>query len=241
MADKNLSEEREEDQTSPQVSRRQLFNVIGSVPVVAALSAGSTLAHSQENQQDHTHMAERQQSASKGPYQRKVFDDNQWHTVHVLSDHIVPADERSGSATQAGVPEFIDDWIYFRNQEDGNNRLEAQILGGLMWLDRESNRQFQKVFADAAPEQQKQILDRIAWPARASKDDQVWVLFFNIFRDLTVSGFYSSKVGVADLPYVGNTVVTDWQGCPPKVWAIIEDRMKNGFNEITKDTRTIKA
>ncbi|MGI9073523.1 MAG: gluconate 2-dehydrogenase subunit 3 family protein [Bryobacteraceae bacterium] len=223
------------------VSRRQLFHVIGSLPAVAALTAGSAPAQ-QENQQDHTHMAQGQESAPpKGPYQRKVFDDHQWRTVGVLSDLIIPADERSGSATQAGVPEFIDDWINFRKQQEGNNRLEAQILGGLMWLDRESNRQFEKAFAEASPDQQKRILDRIAWPARASEDDHVWVLFFNIFRDLTVSGFFSSKMGVADLPYLGNTVVTDWQGCPPKVWGIIEDRLKNGFNDITKETRTIKS
>jgi gluconate 2-dehydrogenase gamma chain len=223
------------------VNRRELFHVIGSVPAVAALTAGSALAHGQEKQQDHTHMAHEQSAPPKGPYQRKVFDDHQWRTVGVLSDLIIPADERSGSATQAGVPEFLADWISFRKQQDGNNKLEAQVLGGLMWLDRESNRQFEKAFAEGSPDQQKKILDRIAWPARASQDDHVWVLFFNIFRDLTVSGFFSSKMGVADLPYLGNTVVTDWQGCPPKVWAIIEDRMKNGFNDITKETRTIKS
>jgi gluconate 2-dehydrogenase gamma chain len=221
------------------VNRRQLLQVIGSVPAAASITAGSALA---EPQQDHTHMMQGQQPArEKGPYERKIFDEHQWRTVSVLSDIIIPADERSGSATQAGVPEFIDDWIDFRKREDGNNRLEAQILGGLMWVDRESNRQFEKVFADAAPDQQKQILDRIAWPARASADDHAWVLFFNVFRDLTVSGFFSSKIGVADLPYVGNTAVTDWQGCPPKVWAIIEDRLKNGFNDITKETRTIRS
>jgi hypothetical protein len=236
MAEKNLSEEQEQDQTSTQVSRRQLFHVIGSVPAVAAVTAGSALA------QQHTHTAHGQQAdAPKGPYQRKVFDEHQWRTVRVLSDIIIPADERSGSATQAGVPEFIDDWINFRKQEDGNNRLEAQIRGGLMWLDRESNRQFEKAFADASPDQQRKILDRIAWPARAVQEDHVWVLFFNTFRDLTVSGFFSSKMGVADLPYLGNTVVTEWQGCPPKVWAIIEDRLKNGFNDITKETRTISS
>ncbi|MFL6353917.1 MAG: gluconate 2-dehydrogenase subunit 3 family protein [Bryobacteraceae bacterium] len=224
------------------VNRRELFHVIGSVPVVAAVAAGSGLAQEQENQQDHAHMTQAQEPApKKGPYQRKVFHDDQWRTVGVLSNLIIPADERSGSATQAGVPEFIDDWIHFRKQEDGNNRLEAQILGGLMWLDRESNRQFEKAFAEASPDEQKKIIDRIAWPARASQDDHVWVLFFNVFRDLTISGFFSSKMGVADLPYVGNTVVTDWQGCPPKVWAIIEDRLRNGFNDITKEARTLNS
>jgi len=167
--------------------------------------------------------------AAKGPYERKVFNDQQWRTVRVLCDLIIPADERSGSATQAGVPEFMDDWIDFRKQESESDRLEAQILGGLIWLDRESMKISGKEFADAAADQQKQILDRVAWPERAAKEDRPWVEFFNEFRNLTVSGFFSSKMGVADLPYLGNTAVAEWKGCDPKVWAIIEERMKNGY------------
>jgi hypothetical protein len=48
-------------------------------------------------------------------------------------------------------------------------------------------------------------------------------------RDLTVSGFFSSKMGVADLPYLGNKAVAEWKGCDPRVWAVIEERMKNGY------------
>ena len=124
----------------------------------------------------------------------------------MLCDLIIPADDRSGSATQAGVPEFMDDWIAFRKEQDGNTDLEAQILGGLMWLDARVECEFGgKTFADASADQQKQILDRIAWPDRAKPEDHRWVAFFNRFRDLTVSGFFSSKMGVADLPYLGNT------------------------------------
>jgi hypothetical protein len=162
-------------------------------------------------------------------YKRKVFDDHQWRSVRVLCDLILPADEHSGSATQAGVPEFIDDWLDFRKREDGNDRLETEILGGLAWLDRESMQSFDKPFADAAAAQQKQLLDRIAWPARAAAEDHRAVAFFSRFRDLTVGGFYSSRVGIADLPYLGNKAVMDWQGCDPKVWAVIEDRLKNGY------------
>lgn len=215
------------------VSRRDLLHILGSVPVAAAaatsLRAGET----------HDHMAHGLAAATKlPPFQRRVFDDHQWKTVHVLCDLIIPADDRSGSATQAGVPEFMDDWLAFRTEQDGNQRLQAQILGGLTWLDRESNQLFSKDFIDASVDQQRQLLDRIAYPARAAKDDSQWVEFFNEFRDLTVSGFFSSKVGVADLPYVGNTAVAEWKGCDPKVWAIIEDRMKNGYQSIIKPQTT---
>ena len=197
------------------VSRRDLFQIAGAVPVLAAATAGAGLAQSHEKH--------------AGAYQRKVFDDHDWQTVHVLCDWIVPADERSGSATQAGVPEFIDDWLDFRKQQDGNDDLAAQVLGGLAWLDRESSRLYQKAFADAAAGQQKQIMDRIAWPERATPEDRRWAAFFSRFRDLTLNGFYSSKMGIADLPYLGNTAVPEWKGCDPAVWAKLEERMQKGY------------
>ncbi len=216
------------DEHEPGVSRRNLFQILGAVPAVAAVTGGSALAQTHEHGQATTG----KETAAKGPYQRQTFDDHQWRAVCVLCDLIIPADEHSGSATQAGVPEFLDDWIAFRTDQDGNQNLQAQIFGGLMWLDRESNARFQKDFADASADQQTQILDRIAYPKRAAKEDHPWAVFFTEFRSLTISGFFSSKMGVKDLPYLGNTAVAEWKGCDPKVWAIIEDRMKNGYKGI---------
>ena len=198
-------------------TRRNLFQI-------AAATAGAAAAQTHD-----THAPATAAPPARAAYQRKVFDDHQWRTVHVLSDLIIPADERSGSASQAGVPEFIDDWLDFRRHEDGTDAPVAQLQGGLAWLDQESNRLFGKDFAEAAAAGQKQILDRIAWPARAAAADARWVRFFTRFRDLTVSGFFSSKVGVADLPYLGNRPVAQWKGCDPKVWAVIEERFKNGY------------
>lgn len=215
----------EETQTEQGVSRRNLFQILGAVPAAAAIS---TDAFANEN---HAGMAHGAASAAthSGPYTRQVFDEKQWKAVGVLCDLIIPADERSGSATQAGVPEFIDDWIAFRAQQDGNNDLQAEIFGGLAWLDREAIALDAADFATASVTVQKKILDRVAWPAKAAPEDARWVHFFNNFRDLTVGGFFSSKIGVKDLPYLGNVAVEEWKGCDPKVWAIIEDRMKNGY------------
>jgi gluconate 2-dehydrogenase gamma chain len=210
---------------SNDVSRRDLFQIIGAAPAVAAAVSGPASAQTHEHPAAHD-------AGAKGPYQRQTFDDHQWRTVQILCDLVIPADERSGSAAQAGVPEFIDDWIAFRTDQDGNRNLQAQIFGGLMWLDRESNAQFQKDFADASADQQRQILDRIAYPKRVTKEDHPWAVFFDEFRNLTVGGFFSSKMGVKDLPYLGNTAVAEWKGCDPKVWAIVEDRMKNGYKGV---------
>jgi len=231
MADKNESE-------TSGVSRRDIFQILGAVPAVAAVGAHS-----------HMHMAQEEPAAPKGPYKRQTFDDHQWETVKVLCDLIIPADERSVSASQAGVPEFIDDWIAFRMEQDANQDppapkadateadilrpyLRAEIFGGLMWLDHESNRLFEKTFVGASVDQQKQLLDRVAYPGKAAKDDSPWVAFFTQFRSLTVGGFFSSKQGVADLPYLGNRAVAEWKGCDPKVWAIIEERMKTGYKGV---------
>jgi gluconate 2-dehydrogenase gamma chain len=170
-----------------------------------------------------------QPSVSTETPARKIFSESQWKTVSVLCDLILPADERSGSATQASVPEFIDDWIDFRRQQDGDDSLLAQICGGLMWLDLESQRLFAILFAEAKQEQQRQILDRIAWPDHAAAEDHRWMRFFAEFRRLTVSGFYSSKMGVADIPYLGNTVVERWIGCPEPVWQTIQERRRTGY------------
>jgi hypothetical protein len=211
------------------VSRRELFHVLGTVPVLAAATAGSGLAQAQARHDHGDHTAASQPAAA---FQRKVFDDHQWHTVRVLCDLIIPADDRSGSATEAGVPEFIDDWLDFRKREDGNEDFAAGILGGLAWLDREALQLAGKSFADAAPAQQTQILDRIAWPQRAAPEVHPWVIFFSKFRDLTASGFFSSKMGIRDLPYLGNVAVEEWKGCDPAVWAKIEERMKVGYKGV---------
>jgi len=212
------------------VTRRNLIQILSVAPAIAEAEAQT---------QTHDHAAP--PPAKPAPYRRKVFDDKQWRTVRALSDLIIPADERSGSATQAGVPEFIDDWLDFRTKEDGNDLFAAQILGGISWVDRESTRLFGKDFASATTEQQKQILDRVAWPAKAAASDRRWVTWFNRFRDLTASGFFSSKMGVADLPFLGNKAVTEWKGCDPKTWALIEERMKNGYKGVGGESKPISA
>ena len=211
-------------ENNDRVSRREIFHILGTAPALAALTA--SVASGQTH--DHAAMAGGS-TTSAGPYHWKTFDEHQLKTVNVLCDLIIPADDRSGSATQAGVPEFIDDWLDFRKQEDGNANLTATIKGGLMWLDHESQKLASKNFFELAPAQQTQLLDRVAWPAKAVPEDAPWVRFFNRFRDLTASGFASSKMGFADLPYLGNRAISEWKGCDPEVWAIIEERMKNGY------------
>ena len=133
-------------------------------------------------------------------------------TVALLADLIIPADERSGSATDAGVPAFID----FMMTDTRDASLPLRIRGGLAWLDAESRRRFDRNFVDAADTERTAILDDIAWPRTARREMSQGVAFFNRFRDLVASGFWSSEMGVRDLQYMGNTAIGRWEGCPPE-------------------------
>jgi len=137
-----------------------------------------------------------------------VLNEHEYRTVHVLVDYIIPADDRSGSATDAGVPAFID--FILEDTDD----LETPVRGGLAWLDHYCMEEFGAAFIDATPEEQATVLDAIAFPDDADSDVAVGVEFFSLMRDLTASGFWSSKVGMDDLGYSGNVARPSWEGCP---------------------------
>jgi hypothetical protein len=90
------------------------------------------------------------------------------------------------------------------------------MRGGLAWIDLECQDRYDKTFLDCTAEQRSAVLDDIAWPANAKPELSQGVAFFNSFRDLTASGFWSSKMGVEDLKYLGNVMVPEWKGCPPE-------------------------
>jgi hypothetical protein len=95
--------------------------------------------------------------------------------------------------------------------------MQTWMRGGLAWLDREGRARHGRDFVDLADGERRRILDDIAWPAAAKPEHRAGVAFFNSFRDLTATGFWSSKVGVDDLQYTGNRYVAEWKGCPPEV------------------------
>ena len=143
-------------------------------------------------------------------YTPQFFTPHEWQTVRVLVDLVLPKDARSGAATDAGVPEFMDFILvaYPENQQ--------WMRGGLAWLDRECHDRFGTDFLGAGAAQRSAVLDDIAWPDRAPQGLHHGVEFFNNFRDFTASGFWSSQMGVADLQYMGNVFNPNWQGCPPE-------------------------
>ena len=138
------------------------------------------------------------------------FTKHEMATIAVLSDIIIPKDEVSGSATEAGVPDFIE----FIVKDMPQNK--TPMRGGLRWLDLESTKRFEKAFIDCDNKQQIAIVDDIAYPEKAKPEMKQGVAFFNLMRNLTATGFYTSQIGVKDLGYMGNTP-NQWNGVPDDV------------------------
>lgn len=140
----------------------------------------------------------------------KFFDEHEMKTISALADIIIPKDEVSGSATEAGVPDFIEFIV-----KDMPHH-QTPLRGGLKWLDIQSNKRFEKAFVDCSSAQQIEIVDDIAYPEKAKPEMQQGVAFFNKMRDLTACGFFTSKIGIKDLGYIGNTP-NKWDGVPQEI------------------------
>jgi gluconate 2-dehydrogenase gamma chain len=140
----------------------------------------------------------------------KFFDEHEMKTISILTDIIIPKDDTSGSATDAGVPEFIE--FIAKDMP----RYQLPLRGGLKWLDVQALKQYNTDFASLTPEQRIGIVDQIAFPELAKPEMKQGVAFFNTLRDLTACGFFSSKMGVADLGYAGNKP-NQWDGVPQEV------------------------
>jgi gluconate 2-dehydrogenase gamma chain len=141
----------------------------------------------------------------------QFFSRTEWATVRMLADYIIPADERSGSATDARAPEYID---FLMADRDASESSRVAMRGGLAWLDSECERRFRTSFVHSTDEQRRSVLDDIAWPARARPGMRHGVTFFNRFRDLVAAGFFSTAPGWRDLRFVGNSFLPEWSGCP---------------------------
>lgn len=135
------------------------------------------------------------------------FNEHEMLTIAVLCDIILPADELSGSATEAEVPAFIEFIVKDMNYH------QLPMRGGLMWLDHESNKRFGKAFKDASSKQQIAIVDDIAWEKKAQPEMMQGAKFFDLIRNLTMTGFYTSKMGIETLGYAGNRPNV-WDGVP---------------------------
>jgi gluconate 2-dehydrogenase gamma chain len=140
----------------------------------------------------------------------KFFTPEEFATITILADIIIPKDEVSGSASDAKVADFIE----FIVKDDTD--FQTPLRGGLRWLDVHCLNAYQKAFKDCSSQQQIEVVDQIAYPEKAKPEMAFGVSFFNLMRNLTATGFYSTQIGWNDIGYVGNKP-NQWNGVPADV------------------------
>ncbi len=138
------------------------------------------------------------------------FTPHEMATITVFGDIIIPKDDRSGSASDAKVPEFIE--FIVKDMPDH----QLPMRGGLRWVDMQCLKRYNNAFKDCTAQQQLELVNEIAYPAKAKPEMQPGVAFFDRMRSLTASGFFTSKIGIEDLGYVGNRP-NKWEGVPADV------------------------
>lgn len=190
------------------VSRR---DILKSLALGAAGGSVLQVIPAQAAEFAHQAVHSEKAAAPTGKYTPKYFPAHQYDMLTNLCDTIIPKDEKSGGAVEAGAPEFID--LLTSENED----YQLILGGGLMWLDAACSDRYSAGFLDCKPEQRKEILDLIAYKKNVKEDPALsqGVHFFAFLRRFTCDGFYTSKIGIADLQYIGNTSLHEFPGCPP--------------------------
>jgi hypothetical protein len=182
---------------SNDVSRRDLLRNAAAAVTLGSLSADAA---------QHVHnAAAEEKKAAAGVYKPKLLNEHEFKTLQRLTELIMPADEHSKSALEAGAAEFID-LLCSQNDE-----LSAIYTGGIAWLDREMVRRNQNDFLSSTPQQQTALLDLIAFRENDSPALGPGIAFFDWARKMTVDAYYTSKVGIADIGYKGNVGMTKFQ------------------------------
>lgn len=139
----------------------------------------------------------------------RVFSPRQFATLSHLCEQLIPADDHSGGAIEAKVPELID------LLASENDHYRTRLVGGIAWLDSQCRDRFNTDYLGCTAEQQTSMLDLIAYREKAAADPLVsqGVAFFSFLRELTLGGYFTSEIGIKYLPYLGNKALSSFPGC----------------------------
>jgi hypothetical protein len=190
------------------ISRR---DVLKSLAVSAAATSVLRVIPAQAAEYAHQMVAAEKAATPAKAYAPKFFNAHDYKTLQTLCQTIIPSDADCGGAIEAGAPEFID-LLTSENQD-----YQTTLAGGLLWLDATCSDRYEKVFLDCSPQQQKEILDQIAFRANAISNPALsqGAEFFSFLRNMTADGFFTSEIGTKYLGYIGNTFLKEFPGCPP--------------------------
>jgi Gluconate 2-dehydrogenase subunit 3 len=187
------------------ILRRDVLKSLGM-----GLAAGSAARMIPLQAAEYAHKMVRAEKTPKNSYQPKFFTPHQYNTLLALCAAIIPSDTQSGGAIEAGAPEFID----LLTSE--NHGFQLKLGGGMMWLDSECTDRFGKAYVYCRTDQQKQVLDLIAYRKNVVSAPGLspGIEFFSFLRKFVADGYFTSEVGIKYLEYIGNTSLTEFPGCP---------------------------
>lgn len=201
-----MTESRRDGTKASSISRR---SILKSLAMGAA--ASSVLRVIPLYAAEHAHHIIAAEKVTPKGYTPKLFSAHEYKTLQTLCHTIMPPDSDSGGAIEAGAPEFID-LLSSENEEWGRT-----LRGGLLWLDATCSDRYEKAYLDCSADQQKEILEKIAYRQNAMMDASLSqaVNFFSLLRNMTADGFFTSEIGIKYLGYIGSTFLTEFPGCPP--------------------------
>ncbi len=182
------------------VSRRNLLRGMAAT----AAAVGATPAIAQRARE-----AAEGERASSGSYRPKALTDHEYRTLERLADWIIPAGKNRQGALAAGAA----DWIDLMASE--NDELLGIYSGGLAWLDASMRKMYAKNFVDASADQQRELVDLIAYRKNESPRLGPGIRFFAWARKMVVDAYYTSPAGIKELGYIGNTAVSKFE-VPPE-------------------------
>jgi hypothetical protein len=177
--------------------------------------AGSVLRVIPLEAAEYAHRMVTAEKTTNKTYTPKFFSAHDYKTLQTLCQTIIPpeqnGDAEAGGAIEAGAPEFID-LITSENKD-----YQLALGGGLMWLNETCTDRYGKLYLECTADQQKEILDQIAYRKNAKQDPSLGpgIEFFSLLRKLTADGFFTSEIGINYLGYIGNKYLMDFPGCPP--------------------------
>jgi gluconate 2-dehydrogenase gamma chain len=193
--------------SSEGIDRRNLLKTLAAVPAAALVR----LIPRQTAEALHNTIQGAKARATAAAYAPRFFNEHEYATLRGLCQAIIPPDGRWGGAVEAGAPEFID-LLTSENEE-----YQQRLGGGIIWLDATCQKRFHNLYTECSPAEQKEILDLIAYRANGEKDPSLapGIGFFSLLRELTADGFFTSRIGIEYLGYLGNKYLLEFPGCPP--------------------------
>jgi gluconate 2-dehydrogenase gamma chain len=209
------------------IERREILRYIGIASVAGTFPGFSKWAFACAQEHVHATATPVLGSAAQSniaPYKPLFFSAQQYQMLEHLVGMIIPSDETPG-AKEAGVAEFIDFMVANRVPVSGprevrstadaleiGNEAQNRFLSGLDWMNARSKSEFGHEFMECTAEQQKNLLEELAYKAKFKPATESGRAFFQFLRDYTVVGYYTTRIGLESLGYPGLREV--WPAMP---------------------------